>query len=183
MISMSWPVSIWLARTSPGPLRLEAHALRPLAVHAQRDALDVEHDVGDVLEHARERGEFVQHALDLHRGDGRALQRRQQHAPQRVAERQAEAALERLGDDGGDALGVVAGLDRELLRLDQCLPVFLKHGRTSTSGADRISPLAVDPNPADSPAGDARVRDDLDPPPLGRPAAVMRDRASRRGSR
>ena len=38
----------------------------------------------------------MQHAVDLHRGDRRALDRRQQHAPQRVADRRAEAALERL---------------------------------------------------------------------------------------
>ncbi len=61
-------------------------------------------------------------------GDRGALQRGQQHAAQRVAEGQAEAALERLGDDGRDALRIVARLDRELLRLDQGLPVFLKHG-------------------------------------------------------
>ena len=38
------------------------------------------------------------------RGDRRALQRGEQHAPERVAERQAEAALERLGDGGGLAV-------------------------------------------------------------------------------
>ena len=38
----------------------------------------------------------MQHAVDLHRGDRRALDRGQQHAPQRVADRRAEAALERL---------------------------------------------------------------------------------------
>ena len=42
----------------------------------------------------------MQHAVDLDRGDRRALQAREEHAPQRVAERQAEAALQRLGDDG-----------------------------------------------------------------------------------
>src|SRR6266436_607998 len=41
---------------------------------APPDALDVEDDVGDVLQHARKRGELMQHALDLHRGDGGALQ-------------------------------------------------------------------------------------------------------------
>jgi len=69
----------------------------------------------------------VQDALDLHRGDGRALQRGQQHAAQRVAEGQAEAAFERLGGHGGDAGGVVAGLDRQRLGFDQSLPVLLKH--------------------------------------------------------
>ena len=58
----------------------------------------------------------MQHAVDLHAGDGRALQRGQQDAAQRVAERQAEAALERLGDDGGDAARSRAALDFELVR-------------------------------------------------------------------
>jgi hypothetical protein len=42
----------------------------------------------------------MQNAVDLHRGDGSAAQRGQQHATQRIAERQTEAALERFGDDG-----------------------------------------------------------------------------------
>ena len=69
----------------------------------------------------------MQHALDLDRGDGGALQRRQQHAAQRVAERQAEAALERFGRDGGLLARFMARFDAELLRLDQFLPVLLKH--------------------------------------------------------
>src|SRR6185437_11743399 len=56
-----------------GALGAQANALRPLAMHPQPYTLDVEDDVGDVLEHARKRGEFVQHALDLHRGNGSAL--------------------------------------------------------------------------------------------------------------
>ena len=56
----------------------------------------------------------MQHALDLDRGDGRALKRRQQHAAQRVAERQAEAALERFGRDGRRLAGFMAGFDLQL---------------------------------------------------------------------
>ena len=41
----------------------------------------------------------MQHAVDMYRLHRGALQRRQQNAPQRVAERDAEAAFERLGDD------------------------------------------------------------------------------------
>ena len=41
----------------------------------------------------------MQHAVDLHRRDRSALQRRQQNAAQRIAERQTETALERFGDD------------------------------------------------------------------------------------
>jgi hypothetical protein len=39
-----------------------------------RDFLDVEHDVGDVFTHARNGRELVQHAVDLHAGDRRALE-------------------------------------------------------------------------------------------------------------
>ena len=60
-------------------------------------------------------GELVQHVLDLDRGDRRALQRRQQHAAQRVAERQAEAALQRFGDEGRLALGSPPALTSRLL--------------------------------------------------------------------
>src|SRR5205823_6782107 len=52
-----------------GTRATQADALGAFAVHAQPDALDVEDDIGDVLEHAGKRREFVQHALDLHRGD------------------------------------------------------------------------------------------------------------------
>jgi len=53
-------------------------------------------DVRDVLADARQRRELVRDPLDLHRGDGRALERGEQDAAQRVAERVAEAAVERL---------------------------------------------------------------------------------------
>jgi hypothetical protein len=102
-----------LARTAAA----QPNALRAFAVHAQPDAFHIEDDVGHVLEHAGDRREFVQHALDLHRGHSSALQRRQQHPAQRVAERQTETAFKRFGDDGGDAGGIIAGLDFELGRL------------------------------------------------------------------
>src|SRR6185312_16864380 len=60
-------------------------------------------------------------------GDGRALEGRQQHAAQRIAQGQTEAALQRFGDDGGDTAGVMTGFGLELVRLDQFLPVLLKH--------------------------------------------------------
>ena len=67
-----------------------------VGVHAADDALEVQDDVGDVLLDALDRRELVRDALDADAGDGRAGQRRQQHAAQRVAERVAEAAIERL---------------------------------------------------------------------------------------
>ena len=115
-----------------GAGRGQHHALWPLAMHAQSELLDVEHDVGHVLAHARHGTEFVQHAVDLHRGDRGALKRGQQDAANGVAERHAKAALQRLGDDGGDAVRIVARLDFELFRLDQRLPIALNdHGITS----------------------------------------------------
>ena len=114
-----------------GSAGAQPHALGAIAIHPQIDGLDVEDDVGHVLEYAGERREFVQYALDLHRGDRRTLQRRHQHPPQRISQCQPEAALQRLGDDRGDPLGVVARLNRQLFRFDQCLPISLKHSRTS----------------------------------------------------
>jgi hypothetical protein len=60
------------------------------------------------------------------RGDRRALQRRHQHAAQRVAQRQAEAALQRFGDTV-PARRVGTRLDVKLRRLDQFLPVLVDH--------------------------------------------------------
>jgi hypothetical protein len=114
-------------------LLLHHHALGAFALHLDGDVLDVEHDVGDVLAHARDRGELVQHAVDVHRLHRRALQRRQQDAAQRVAERHAEAALERLGDQRRLRLASAPG-DLQLVRLDQFLPIFLDH----------VSPIALD---------------------------------------
>src|SRR3546814_6248207 len=45
------------------------------------------------------------------------------HAAQRVAQRQAETALERFGDEGRLALAVAAGLDFQVAGLFQFLPV------------------------------------------------------------
>ena len=67
-----------------------------LAVQPADELLEVEDDVGDVFLYAREGGELVRDALDLDRADRRALERRQQDAPQGVAERVPKAPVERL---------------------------------------------------------------------------------------
>ena len=69
----------------------------------------------------------MQDAVNVDGGDGRALERGQQHATQRVAERQAEAALERLGNDRRHAARIVARDHLELVRTDEFLPVLLNH--------------------------------------------------------
>ena len=79
-----------------GLVDLDRERLDLIGVQLERDLLEVEDDVGRILDHARDRRELVEHAVDLHRGDRRAFNRRQQHAPQRVADGGAEPALERL---------------------------------------------------------------------------------------
>ena len=59
----------------------------------------------------------MQHAVDMDRLHGRALQRRQQDAAQRVAERHAEAALERLGDHGRQRFGSLPAVTWSLFGL------------------------------------------------------------------
>src|SRR3546814_8872872 len=66
-------------------------------------------------------------------GHRRTLQRRQQHAANRIAEGKAEAALERLGDDLGDPVRVRSRLDVQLRRLDQFGPVLLQHACALTT--------------------------------------------------
>ena len=74
--------------------------MRTVYVFARRgledDFLEVEDDVGHVLDDVADGRELVERAVDADGRDGRALERREEHAAERVAERDAEAALERL---------------------------------------------------------------------------------------
>ena len=71
------------------------------------DTLEVQQDVDHVFLHAVERRVLMQHAGDLDFGRREAGHRGQQHATQRIAERVAVAALERLHHD--------LGVEREML--------------------------------------------------------------------
>src|SRR5262249_2786028 len=64
---------------------LEVDGFWSIAIELERDLLQVEDDVRGVLDYAGDGLELVQHAFNLHRGNGRALNRGQQHAPQGVA--------------------------------------------------------------------------------------------------
>ena len=131
----------------------QPHALRPFAVHAQSDRLDVQDDVRDILAHARDRREFMQHAVDLDRGHGRALERGQQHATQGVAQGDPEAALKGLGHHPGGALRVGTRLDVELSGLDQFGPIFLQQDRYPVK--IRLSPIT--PTRCGCPGGASRI--------------------------
>jgi hypothetical protein len=69
----------------------------------------------------------MQHAIDVHRLHRRALQRGEQNAAQRIAERDAKSPFERFGNHRCDPRGVAAGGDLELVRPDQFLPILLDH--------------------------------------------------------
>jgi hypothetical protein len=158
----------------------QGHALGALALHLDGDRLDVQDNVGDVLAHARDRGELMQHAVDLDGGDGGTLERGEQHATQRIAERHAEAALERTRDHGGQTLRVVADLDFELVRLGQILPILADHDRTP---GDSIMAAAGRPVPASAPADAASIRLRLRRGDACAAGSHCAGSASRRGSR
>ena len=63
--------------------------------------LQVEHDVGHVLDHAGQGAEFVLRAVDFHRGDGGAFERGEEHAAERIADRVAVTGLKGFGDELG----------------------------------------------------------------------------------
>src|SRR5262249_26388279 len=89
----------------------------------------VEDDVRHVFDDVRNRGELVQGAFDLHGRDGCTLKRSEQHAAQRVADRDAEAALERLAGELAVVLVVRLGVELNILRTDPVAPVTAHHLR------------------------------------------------------
>ena len=104
--------------------RRKLKALWPFALHAQRDLLHVQDDVGHIFADTRQRREFVKDVFDLDRRDRRALKRGEQHATQRIAERQAKATLQWFSDECRLALGITARLLFEGGRLLEFLPVL-----------------------------------------------------------
>ena len=160
---------------TPGPCFCRVMRFGPSPLHLDRDVLDVEDDVGHVLAHAGDRGEFMQHAVDMNRGDGRALQRGQQDA----AQARCRASVPKPRSSGSAtrvaARVVVAGRDLELVRLDQFLPVLLNHGhiflRTARPPIDPPATPTVDAT-----IERARIGARSDAPALARAAAIVRDR-------
>ena len=109
----------------------------------QRNLLQVEDDIRGVLDDPGDRRELMEHAVDLDRGDGRAFYRRQQHSPQRVANRRPEAPFERLSVKAPEPIRQGLALELQTLRP---LKTFPQH-------SDFLSPNG----PADGPP-DLQVR-------------------------
>jgi len=84
----------------------------------------------------------LENAVDMDRGDRRALQRREENAAQGIAQGQAEAALERLSHNRGEAFGSFARNDFELVRLDKLLPVLLNHDGAFLNAKAPVARLA-----------------------------------------
>ena len=63
--------------------------------------LEVEHDIGDVFNNARQSGKLVLRAGDFYRGNGGAFERGKQNAPERISNGVTVTGLERLGGELG----------------------------------------------------------------------------------
>ena len=105
-------------------VHLERQRLGMIDVQLQGDLLEVEDDVGGVLDHAGNRREFVEHAVDLHRRNRRAFDGREKNATQCVADRGAEATLEGLRVEPAEAVGQRLALQLQALGP---LKTFPKH--------------------------------------------------------
>jgi len=110
-----------------GACDLEAYGDGLVAVAADHDVLEAQDHVGDVIDDAVERAELVVGPLEADLGDGRTGNRRQQCAPQRVAERGAEARLERTHSE-------LLGVDLGLVDCLNCGTLNNQHAFLSYSG-------------------------------------------------
>src|SRR5260370_31997052 len=79
-----------------GLIGLEIDGFLAVAVELKGDLLQVEDDVGGIFHDARDGLKLVQHAFNANRRDGCAFNRRQQHAPQGVADGCTEPSFELL---------------------------------------------------------------------------------------
>jgi hypothetical protein len=109
-VQMTWSgLTIWMFASAwmsaggdgAGLVGLDAERDRLALVRDDEDLLQVEHDLGDVLDDAVDALELVVHPVDLDRGDGGPLDRAQEHAAQRVADGVAVARFKGLGDELG----------------------------------------------------------------------------------
>src|SRR5579859_3683405 len=79
-----------------GLLDVDVNRFRQIGVELDRHLLEVEDDVGGVLDHAGDRRKFVQYASDFYRSDGCSFDGAEQRAAQRVSYRGAPTAFKGL---------------------------------------------------------------------------------------
>src|SRR6266436_4421990 len=117
-----------------GLLDVDVNRLRQVGVELDGHLLQVEDDVRGILDHARDRRKFVQHAFDLHGGDGRAFNRTEQRPTQRVSYGRAPAAFKRLRGKSPVFLGERFQLGCKTLRLLKTLPHRVPSFRPESPG-------------------------------------------------
>jgi hypothetical protein len=86
-------------------LYLESYLFGLTPLDVEGDALDIQDDVGHILDNTWDCGELVQDALDAQGRDGRAVDGGQQDPPQGVSDRDTVPALKRLRPEPAVFLG------------------------------------------------------------------------------
>jgi hypothetical protein len=107
---------------TPGPLGGEGEDLGMIAVDPEWHLLEVEDDVGRVLDHSWNGGELVKDPFDLDRRDARPLDGGQEDPPHGVPDGGPETPLERLRGESAERRRQRLPLDLEPLRLLKPLP-------------------------------------------------------------
>ena len=123
---------------------VEVKGLGTFHVHLQGNLLEVQDDVCGVLNHSRDRRELVQHALDLHRRDGHALNRGEQHPAKGVADGRTKTPLEGLSVELPVPIGQRLQIASQAFRF---LKAFPKHcSRTSSIRVFQLVSISVRQN-------------------------------------
>jgi hypothetical protein len=84
-----------------GAFGRQVQRLGVMPFHADHNPLDVEDDVDDVFDYARDGGELMLDTLDLYRGNRGTRNTGEQGAAERVTERVPETRFQRFDDDSG----------------------------------------------------------------------------------
>ena len=80
-------------------------------MHNEADVFEVQQDIDYVFLHALDGAVLMQHPVDLHFGNGAARHRREQNTAQSVAQRVAEAPLQRLKGYLGSKWGIALNIN------------------------------------------------------------------------
>src|SRR5256885_7474112 len=116
-----------------GLLDVHVNRLGQIGVQFDGNLLQIEDDIGGVLNYAGDRRKFVQHAFDFDGGDGRSFDGAEQRAAQRVAYRGAPAAFERLRGKTRVLFSERFELRRKTLLLFKTLPHIISFLLRSTA--------------------------------------------------
>ena len=95
---------------------VDEHRFRAIGVQLRGDAFDIEDDFGNVFLYAGDRGDFVQHIVDLDAGNGNSGQGAQEDAAQGVSERNTVASFQGF-DYKLSVSAIFTQIDRRNIRL------------------------------------------------------------------